>query len=162
MRCHWPLTSLVGYFRRRSPPTVSRMAAPLAQWVPRLMGLSQLGSWPTHTPFCTSAVTVHPTEQWVQMFFLMVTGEPGFGCPMPPSAALTEPRRGEPTAASPPTVRPDRRRKARRSMASEARPAARACSFPFAASPLLRLVSMGQPSLLERLVAIGAVEGLHV
>src|SRR5688500_10069492 len=80
----------------------------------------------------------------------------------PPSAALTEPRRSDPTAARPPTARPDRRRKARRSMASEAKPAARACSFPFAASPLLRLVSMGQPSLLERLVAIGAVEGLDV
>src|SRR5215210_6598495 len=81
---------------------------------------------------------------------------------MPPSAALTEPRRNEPTAARPPTVRPDRRRNARRSMASEARPAARACSLPFAASPLLRLISIGQPSLLERLVSIGPVESLDV
>src|SRR5215207_11293183 len=81
---------------------------------------------------------------------------------MPPPAALTEPRRNDPTAARPPTARPDRRRKARRSMVSEARPAARACSFPFASSPLLRLVSMGQPSLVERLVAVGAVESLDV
>jgi hypothetical protein len=35
------------------------------------MGLSQEGSWPTQTPFTTSAVTVQPTEQWVQMFFLI-------------------------------------------------------------------------------------------
>src|SRR5918993_4495814 len=95
--------------------------------------------------------------------FTSLSGAPGCACPMaPPSAALTAPRRSEPTAARPPTARPDRRRKARRSMAWEARPAARACSFPFAASPLLRLVSIGQPSLLERLVAVGAVEGLDV
>src|SRR5918992_1473092 len=80
----------------------------------------------------------------------------------PPSAALTDPRRIEPMAARPPTASPDRRRKARRSSASEARPAARACSFPFAASPLLRLISIGQPSLLERLVSVGPVEGLDV
>src|SRR3712207_2151450 len=138
------------------------MAAPLAQWVPRLMGLSQDGSWPIQTPFCTSAVTVQPTEQWVQMFFLIVIGAPGVGCPMAPSAALTEPRRSEPMAARPPTVRPDRRRNARRSMASEARPAARACSLPLAASPLLRLISIAPPSLLERLVAVGPVESLDV
>ena len=37
------------------------------------MGESQLGSWPIHTPFATSAVTVHPTEQCVQMFLRMST-----------------------------------------------------------------------------------------
>jgi hypothetical protein len=41
-----------------------------------LIGLSQAGSWPTHTPFCTSAMTEQPTEQWVQMFFTRVTGTP--------------------------------------------------------------------------------------
>src|SRR4051812_3221288 len=95
------------------------------------------------------------------MFFLMVMGAPGVGWPIPP-AALTEPRRSEPTAARPPTVSPDRRRNARRSMASEARPLARACNLPFAASPLLRLISIGRPSLLERLVSVGAVESLDV
>jgi hypothetical protein len=46
----------------------------LAQWVPRLIGLSQVGSCPTQTPFCTSAVTVQPTEQWVQMFLRISIG----------------------------------------------------------------------------------------
>jgi len=41
----------------------------LAQCVPRLIGLSQAGSWPTQTPLSTSAVTVQPTDQCVQMFF---------------------------------------------------------------------------------------------
>ena len=51
MRVHWPFTSFIGYFRRRSPLTSSRTEAPLAQCEPRLIGLSQLGSWPIHTPF---------------------------------------------------------------------------------------------------------------
>src|SRR5438309_226748 len=66
-RVHWPFTSFSGYFSRFSPETSSRTEAPLAQCEPRLNGLSQLGSWPIHTPFETSAVTVQPTEQWVQM-----------------------------------------------------------------------------------------------
>src|SRR5262244_2033647 len=79
MRVHWPLTSLVGYLSRRSPCTSSRTAAPLAQCEPRLNGLSQLGSCPIHTPFATSAVTVHPTEQWVQMFLRTSTSTPAGG-----------------------------------------------------------------------------------
>jgi hypothetical protein len=86
----------------------------LAQWVPRLIGLSQPGSWPVQTPFCTSAITVQPTEQWVQMFFLISVAAPGFG-PGIASALRTEPSPIEPTAARPPTVRPERRRKVRRS-----------------------------------------------
>ena len=74
MRCHSPPTFFIGYLRRRSPCTSSRTDAPLAQWVPRLSGLSQAGSWPTQTPSCTSAMTVQPTEQWVQMFFLISIG----------------------------------------------------------------------------------------
>src|SRR4029450_696453 len=70
---HWPFTSFIGYFRRRSPCTTSRAAAPLAQWEPRLIGASQAGSWPIHTPLATSAATVQPTEQNVQMFLRMVT-----------------------------------------------------------------------------------------
>src|SRR3954469_24673824 len=66
MRCHSPSTSFIGYLVRRSPCTNSRTEAPLAQCEPRLSGLSQAGSWPTHTPFCTSAITVQPTEQCVQ------------------------------------------------------------------------------------------------
>jgi hypothetical protein len=64
------------WLRRRSLCTISRIAAPLAQWAPPLIGLSQDGSCPTQTPFCTSAVTVQPTEQWVQMFLRMTVGWP--------------------------------------------------------------------------------------
>src|SRR4030081_3254106 len=78
-RVHGPPTSLTGYFSRRSPCTSSRTAAPLAQCEPRLIGESQLGSWPIHTPFATSAVTVQPTEQCVQMFLRMVTCAPAGG-----------------------------------------------------------------------------------
>src|SRR6266487_2192030 len=78
-RVHWPLTSLSGYLSRRSECTSSRTDAPLAQCEPRLNGLSQLGSWPIHTSFCTSAVTVQPTEQCVQMFLRVATGVPARG-----------------------------------------------------------------------------------
>ncbi|GJE33302.1 hypothetical protein LDDCCGHA_3502 [Methylobacterium oxalidis] len=37
---HCPPTSFIGYLRRRSPCTSSRIAAPLAQCVPRLIGLA--------------------------------------------------------------------------------------------------------------------------
>src|SRR6186997_637329 len=75
-RCHFPPVSFIGYLRRRSPETSSRTDAPLAQCEPRLIGESQLGSWPTHTPFETSAMTVQPTEQWVHMFLRSVTAAP--------------------------------------------------------------------------------------
>ena len=71
MRVHFPATSFIGYLSRRSPCACSRAAAPLAQWAPRLKGLSKPGSWPIHTPFCTSAMIVQPTEQCVQTVFLM-------------------------------------------------------------------------------------------
>src|SRR5688572_11393144 len=133
--------------------TVSRMAAPLAQCVPRLIGLSHDGSWPTHTPLTTSAVTVQPTEQCVQMFLTMVALAPPGGRPPAAFAFFTAPKLIDPTAARPPTVRPDRFRKARRSMALEARPAATACNLLRLTSPLFRLISIGQPSLLQGLVA---------
>src|ERR1035437_10452311 len=76
MRVHWPFASFIGYFRRRSPMTNSRTEAPLAQCEPRLIGDSQLGSWPIHTPLETSAVTVQPTAQCVQMLLRMVTAVP--------------------------------------------------------------------------------------
>ena len=59
--------------------TSSRTEAPLAQCEPRLIGISQLGSWPIHTPFATSAVTVQPTEQCVQTLLRMVTAAPVSG-----------------------------------------------------------------------------------
>src|SRR6267378_5583167 len=111
---HWPFTSFIGYLSRRSPCTSSRTAAPLAQCEPRLIGESQLGSWPIHTPFATSAVTVQPTEQCVQMFLRMVTcAPPGGGGP---AFALRMVASGSaPSVARPPATRPDRRRKLRRS-----------------------------------------------
>src|SRR4029079_8708220 len=112
-RDHWPLLSFIGYLRRRSPETSSRTEAPLAQCEPRLIGESQLGSWPTQTPFTTSAVTVQPTEQCVQMFFRMVAPDVTM---VPAASALRTPVSGSaPRAASPLAVRPDWRRNVRRS-----------------------------------------------
>src|SRR5438270_1116459 len=66
IRVHLPSTSFVGYLSRRSPWACSRTEAPLAQWAPRLNGLSKPGSCRVQTPFSTVAITVQPTEQWVQ------------------------------------------------------------------------------------------------
>src|SRR2546430_8843786 len=82
MRVHLPSTSLVGYLSRRSPCACSRTEAPLAQWAPRLNGLSKPGSWRGHTPFFTRAVTVPPTQERVPTAFSEL-GSP----PSPPRAA---------------------------------------------------------------------------
>ncbi len=119
----------MGYLSRRSPETSSRTEAPLAQCEPRLIGLSQLGSWPIQTPFATSAVTVQPTEQCVQMLLRRITSAPGAGGG-PASALRTLPRGSAPSAASPPAVRPERRRKARRSILPLVWPASAAESAP--------------------------------
>src|SRR3954468_10080932 len=113
-RVHCPFTSFIGYFRRRSPCTSSRVAAPLAQCEPRLIGESQPGSWPTHTPFDTSAITVQPTEQCVQIFLRSVTPAPCAGGG-PASALRTLPSGSAPSAASEPAAMPERRKKVRRS-----------------------------------------------
>src|SRR3954449_11117178 len=139
MRCHSPPASFMGYFSRRSLVTSSRIAAPLAQCVPRLIGLSQDGSWPTQTPFTTSAVTVQPTEQCVQMFFLITTSAPETAVPAA-FAFFTEPSWSEATPARPPAARPERRRNVRRSSPSEGGPAVTGENVARLASPLLRLV----------------------
>src|SRR4051812_34910026 len=114
MRVHSPPTSFIGYFSRRSLCTSSRTEAPWAKCEPRLIGLPQLGSWPIHTPLETSAVTVQPTAQCVQMFLWMVTAAPGVGGG--PAFALRTPASGKaPSAARPPATRPERCRKDRRS-----------------------------------------------
>src|SRR3954463_1251585 len=138
--CHSPLTSFIGDFRRRSPCTSSRTEAPLAQCEPRLIGLSQAGSWPTQTPFCTSAITVQPTEQCVQMFFLISVGAPTFSGPA--CALRTEPSGIRPIAAPAPAARPDRRRNVRRSRTPDARPAAIPCKRALPADPSLRFINM--------------------
>ncbi len=105
-RTHLPSTSLVGYFNRRSPCACSRTAAPLAQWAPRLNGLSQPGSCPTQTPLATSASTVQPTEQWVQTDLIVSTAPSIADCAL---ALVTVPPTA-PTAARPPMARPEPRR----------------------------------------------------
>src|SRR5580692_11699131 len=104
MRVHWPSTSFIGYFSRRSPCTSSRTEAPLAQCEPRLMGLSQLGSWPIQILLATSAVTVQPTEQCVQMFLRTATLAPAGGGG-PAAAWRTEPSESAPSAARLPAAR---------------------------------------------------------
>src|ERR1700704_6505290 len=139
-RVHSPLTSFIGYFRRRSPCTSSRTEAPLAQCEPRLIGLSQAGSCPTQTPFCTSAITVQPTEQCVQMFFLISVGPPTiFG---PACALRTDPSGIKPSAAPAPAARPERRKNVRRSRTPEAKPAAMPCNRALLADPSLRFINM--------------------
>src|SRR5262249_17765460 len=130
IRVHCPSTSFIGYFSRRSPLTSSRTEAPLAQCEPRLIGESQLGSWPIHTPFATSAVTVQPTEQCVQTLLRMTA--PAVSGPAAAASALRTLANGTvPSAARLPAPIPERRRKARRSgalllaagLAGEPRPA---------------------------------------
>src|SRR5262249_15995433 len=139
-RVHWPLTSFIGYFRRRSPCTSSRTAAPLAQCEPRLIGQSQPRPWPIRTPFATSATTVQPTEQCVQMFLRMVTCAPAGGGG-PASALRTLASGNAPTVARPPATRPERRRKARRSSAPSDGPCRALASVPRRARRSVLLIS---------------------
>src|SRR6185369_7812825 len=159
--CHSPLTSFIGYFSRRSPCTSSRTEAPLAQCEPRLIGLSQAGSWPTQTPLCTSAITVQPTEQCVQMFFLISVGAPTiFG---PACALRTDPSGINPNAAPAPAARPERRKKVRRSRTPEARPAANPCKRALLAEPSFRFINMCVvPSIAVDAIVVIDVVGLPV
>jgi hypothetical protein len=102
----------------------------LAQCEPRLIGESQPGSWPTQTLFDTSAMTVQPTEQCVQMFFLIVA--PAKLGPAA-SAFCTVASGNAPMVARPVATSPDLRRKLRRS-----RPPA--AWLPTVAARLLRRV----------------------
>ena len=119
MRFHLPPVSFIGYLRRRVPIPCSRTEAPFAQCEPRFSGESKSGSWPVHTPFWTSAITPQPTEQWVQMLRRISVAMPARG-PWPAAAlALRIIVGGSIVAtAAPPMVRPERRRKVRRPIAS--------------------------------------------
>src|SRR3954468_1331610 len=92
------------------------MAAPLAQCAPRLIGESNTGSWRTHTPFSTTASIAQPTEQWLH------TVRRTSILPWPTAASRPSAARAFFTSAScvaampTPTPRPERRRKARRSI----------------------------------------------
>src|SRR5712691_1799296 len=157
-RVHWPLTSFIGYFRRRSPCTSSRTAAPLAQCEPRLMGESQPGSWPIHTPFATSATTVQPTEQWVQMFLRMVTCAPA-GAGGPAFALRMLVSGSAPSAARLPAASPERRKKDRRSRPPFDIPCSAAESAPRRTGRSDLRISMIASSAR---IPINAVVGLHV
>ena len=144
IRRHSPLTSFIGYFSRRSPWACSRTDAPFAQWAPRLNGLSQPGSCPTHTPFATSATTVQPTEQWVQTDFFSSTFPTT--APVAASAFFIMPG-AVAMAAAPPAARPERLINVRRSMAPPVIPArARDKRGPFA-TPFVFLVNIDLLSL---------------
>src|SRR5262245_58340629 len=104
------------------------------------MGLSHPGSWPIHTPLATSAITVQPTEQWVQKFFRNVTCAPAGGGG-PASALRTEPSGRLPSAARLPAARPERRRNVRRSKFPDWRGSASA-SGRRCVSRSLRLISI--------------------
>src|SRR5258707_9306216 len=85
-------------------------------------------------------MTVQPTEQCVQMFFLMSVGAPTiFG---PACALRTDPSGIKPNAAPAPAARPERRRKVRRSRTPDARPAAISCKPAVLAHPSLRFINM--------------------
>src|SRR5580704_7859821 len=113
IRVHLPSTIFVGYLSRRSPCACSRTEAPLAQWEPKLIGLSNPGSWRVHTPFCTVAITVQPTEQWVHTVLTDLVSPAGAAGAA--SALVVMPPFVASTAPSPPAAIPERRRKLRRS-----------------------------------------------
>src|SRR5688572_7433841 len=79
--CHLPPASFIGVLRRCESWVIpcSRMEAPFAQCAPRLIGESNTGSCRIHTPFCTTASSVQPTEQCVQIVRL-TSGLPAAGC----------------------------------------------------------------------------------
>src|SRR5258708_22993933 len=104
----------MGFFGGGWPARGRVAAAPLPEWGPRLFGFSQVGPWPIHTPFATSAVTVQPTEQCVQIFLRIATAAPGGGGG-PASALRTAPSGRAPSVARPPPPRPDRASKPPRS-----------------------------------------------
>ena len=131
----------------------------MAQCEPRLIGESQLGSWPTQTPFTTSAVTVQPTAQCVQMLLRMVAPDVS-GMAAAASALRTPVSGNAPRAARPPAVRPDRRRNVRRSRPLEC-VASVAASVPRRAWRSVRLISTGASSGLGR-ITVHAIVGLHV
>src|SRR5690606_6506215 len=137
-----------------------RTLAPFAQCEPRLIGLSQEGSCPVQTPFWTSAVTVQPTAQWVQMLFFSSIATPGWGG-LIAAALRTDPSWNVPIAANPPAARPERRRNVRRSRGAECPPLISDCNFVWPACPLLRFVNMGVTSLF-RGIAVHTIERLDV
>ena len=93
----------------------------MAQCAPRLNGLSKPGSWPIQTPFSTSAITVQPTEQWVQtLLTCLIAPAVAAVCAC---ARVTMPPPANEAAATPLAASPDRLRKVRRSSTPPVSPA---------------------------------------
>src|SRR6266567_2048355 len=116
IRWYLPFTSFMGYFRRCecSVMPCSRTEAPFAQCAPRLSGESNTGSWPTHTPFCTTASIAQPTEQCVHTVRLTSIPPLAFSSA---ASALPIMLNGSREARTPaPAATPERLRKARRSI----------------------------------------------
>src|SRR5690606_5632153 len=114
MRVHFPPTSFIGYLRRRSPIASSRVAAPLAQCVPMLTGLSKTGSCAVQTPFSTSAQIEQPTAQNGQTVLTrLASGGGDVGCVVVCAVTRRFARTAAP-ARPPIAVRPEARRNARR------------------------------------------------
>jgi len=149
--------SFNGYLRRRSLCTSSRTEAPFAQCEPRFIGLSQLGSWPIHTPLETSAVTVQPTAQWVQIFLRIVTCAPGVGGG-PAFAVRRLPTGSVPREMRAPPTRPDRRRNVRRSR----RPSTSLAITTAAPRDFWRSVLLISTIVSSARIRVDAIEGLHV
>ena len=105
-----------------------------------LNGLSQPGSWPTQTPFLTSAMTVQPTEQCVQTDLTRVA--PALSGPTAAASALRTAPGSMLAAATPPATRPDRARNLRRSTAVPATVASPCIKRVVLAVPLDFFVSM--------------------
>ncbi|SOY49173.1 hypothetical protein CBM2589_B220060 [Cupriavidus taiwanensis] len=117
MRWYLPSTSFIGYLSRYSPWPCSRNAAPLAQCAPIFRGESNTGSWRIHTPFCTTASTAQPTEQWphtVRRTTIPVLPSPAAFLSSAASALRSSVNC--PAARPAPTPMPERLRKLRRSM----------------------------------------------
>src|SRR3954463_12508759 len=102
-------------------------------------------------------MTVQPTEQCVQTFLRIVTVAPGGGGG-PASALRTLPPPGVPSAARPPAVRPERRRKLRRSMPPGWAPIPTDRAPPRAARSALLISTSASPGR----IAVDSVKGLDL
>src|SRR6185436_11910785 len=122
IRCHFPPTSFIGYFRRCESCVMpcSRIEAPFAQCAPRLIGESNTGSWRIQTPFCTIASIEQPTEQCVHTVrFVSIWPSAAFSAACPSATTLNG---SCDTTALAPSATPERRRKARRSIVRPSMP----------------------------------------
>src|SRR4051812_931890 len=103
-------------------------------------------------------MTVQPTEQCVQTFLRIVAPEVAMD---PAASALRTVASGSvPIAARPPTVRPERRRKVRRSRRPCIWPANASASVPRRAWRSVLLISMCVPPSAR--IPVHAIERLHV